>query len=189
MRDPAHTDTFELACDIAWDVDAMRKPCGAGLVDDERVRTLVAVAIYEAGAEQGDRIEVGVRFVGESEIRALNVEHREIDAVTDVLSFPIDGLVEPVMPPGAPRQLGDVVVCAHYVDEQLERGETMLPHGPGQTHGDSTLEAALERCVVHGVLHLAGFDHELGDAAAREMFELEQLVLDRVNGRTIRAAE
>lgn len=172
--------TFDLACEVAWDAEALRKPCGGGLLDDHRVQTLVAVALFEAGAERGDQIETSVSFAAPERMRELNAEHREIDAPTDVLSFPIDGLVEPVMPPGAPRQLGDVVVCPEYVAGQLERGETMLPHGPGQEEGDATLEAALERCVVHGVLHLAGFDHELGDAAAREMFDLEQLVLDRV---------
>ena len=58
----------------------------------------------------------------------------------------------------------------------------MVTHGPGQEHGDGTLEAAIERCVVHGVLHLVGFDHERGETAAHEMFELEQQVLDRVRG-------
>lgn len=176
-------ETFELACEVSWDVDALRRDCGGGLLDDRHVQTLVAVALFEAGAERGDRIETSVAFVAPDRIRELNDEHREIDAATDVLSFPIDGLVEPVMPPGTPRQLGDVVVCPEYVAGQLERGETMVPHGPGQEEGDATLDSALERCVVHGVLHLAGFDHELGDAAAREMFDLEQLVLERVRGR------
>lgn len=164
-------------------MDAPRKPCGGGLLSDTHVQTLVAVALFEAGANPGEEIETSVAFSTPEEIQALNKEHREIDSATDVLSFPIDGLVEPVMPPGAPRQLGDIVICPSYVQEQLESGETMLPHGPGQEQGDSTLEAALERCIVHGVLHLCGFDHELGDKAAEEMFALEQHVLDRVRSK------
>lgn len=173
--------TFDLACDVEWDAEAITA-CGGAIppFPDRHVQTLVAVAIFEAGAEQGERIETSVSFVAPERIAELNVEHRDVAGPTDVLSFPMDGLVEEVFPPGSPRQLGDVVICPAYVVGQLERGETMSPHGPGQEQGDATLDAALERCVVHGVLHLAGFDHELGELAAREMFDLEQLVLDKV---------
>lgn len=152
---------------------------GAKLLDEQHVRVLVAAALFEAGAAAGEDIEVGVGFCGTARMRELNAEHRGMDAPTDVLSFPIDGLVEPLHP-GMPRQLGDVVVCPAYVQHQLDDEATMLPHGPGREEGDATLEAALERCVVHGVLHLAGFDHERDEDAAREMFALEQLVLERV---------
>lgn len=149
------------------------------LVGEQHVRVLVAAALFEAGAAPGEDIEVGVSFCGTARMRELNAEHRGVEAPTDVLSFPIDGLVEPLHP-GMPRQLGDVVVCAPYVERQLADETTMVPHGAGQEEGDATLEAAVERCIVHGVLHLAGFDHERGEDAAREMFALEQLVLDRV---------
>ncbi|MCW2923545.1 MAG: hypothetical protein JWM98_949 [Thermoleophilia bacterium] len=156
--------SFHLACEIDW---SDLTP----LLDDRRVQTLVAVSLHEAGAVAGEEIEVGVTFCDRARIAELNEEHRDVDGPTDVLSFPIDGLVEPV-PPGMPRSMGDVVVCPSYVQGQLEAGTTMAD--------DPGLAAALERCVVHGVLHLAGFDHELGADAAREMFALEQLVLDRV---------
>lgn len=176
-------ETFDLACEVSWDIDTERKPCGGGLLSDQHVQTLVAVALFEAGVKKGDQVELSVAFVSIEQISKLNRDYRSIDAPTDVLSFPIDGLVEEVIPPDAPRQLGDVVISPDYVKDQVKRGETMLAHGPGQEQGDKTLEQALERCVVHGVLHLAGFDHELGQAEAREMFELEQLVLDRVRGQ------
>jgi ssRNA-specific RNase YbeY (16S rRNA maturation enzyme) len=79
-----------------------------------------------------------------------------------------------------PTALGDVVVCPDYVALQLAEGRTMLPAGPGQEGGDAVIYDALARCIVHGVLHLAGFDHERGEQDARQMFELEQAVLDRV---------
>jgi probable rRNA maturation factor len=157
---------FRLACEVDYgDGDAP--------LAERLVITLVAATLYEAGAAMDEEIELGGSFVDAARIAELNEEHREVDGPTDVLSFPIDGLVEPI-PVGMPRQLGDVVVCADYVRRQLAQGTTM--------QDDPTLEAALERCIVHGVLHLAGFDHELGEDAAREMFALEQLVLDRVRG-------
>jgi probable rRNA maturation factor len=67
-------------------------------------------------------------------IRELNREHRERDAPTDVLSFPVDESG----PAAGPRELGDVVIC------------------PGETRD-------MREAVVHGALHLAGMDHETDD--------------------------
>ena len=82
------------------------------------------------GVEEG---ELGLAFVPPDEIRALKREHLGIDDATDVLSFPIDGRDE--LPPGIPRQLGDVLVCP-------------------QVTGD-----AWQAPLVHGLLHLVGYDH------------------------------
>lgn len=171
---------FSLACDVVWDDDALDGMTDASvpLLSELHVRRLVAAALYEAGAEAG-QLEFGVTFCAPERMRALNAEHRDVDAPTDVLAFPIDGLLEPVGP-GEPRMVGDVLVCPAYVAAQVADGATMKPHGPGQEDGDATLDAALERCIVHGALHVAGFDHERSELDANEMFALEQLVLDRV---------
>ena len=124
-------ETFELACEVSWDVDALRRDCGGGLLDDRHVQTLVAVALFEAGDERGDRIETSVAFVAPDRIRELNDEHREIDAATDVLSFPVDEDGDAF----GPRELGDVVICPEHTED-------------------------LNEAVVHGVLHLVGMDHE-----------------------------
>jgi probable rRNA maturation factor len=83
--------------------------------------------------------ELGIAFVAPDEIRALKREHLGIDEETDVLSFPIDARDE--LPPGVPRQLGDVVLC------------------PDVTGAD------WDRALVHGLLHLLGYDH--GDEMAQ----------------------
>lgn len=165
---------FRLGCEV--DYGDQPPP-----LEERWIATLVAAALFEAGAGRDEEIELGVSFCDGARIEQLNAEHRGVQAPTDVLAFPIDGLVEPLQAQ-MPRQLGDVVVCTDYVRRQLSQGTTMMPAGEGQEEGDSTLEAALERCIVHGVLHLAGFDHERGEEAAREMFALEQLVLERVRG-------
>ncbi len=96
-------------------------------------------------AEQGvEKAELGIAFVGTREIRALKAEHLGVDEATDVLSFPIDGLDE--LPSGVPRALGDVVICPEVVGD-----EWRWP-------------------LVHGVLHLLGFDH--GDAMERREREI-----------------
>ncbi len=84
---------------------------------------------------------VAVHFVGAERIAELNAEHRGKPGPTDVLSFPIDE----DGPAAGPRELGDVVICPEHTTD-------------------------LEEAVVHGVLHLAGMDHETDDG---EMLALQ----------------
>jgi probable rRNA maturation factor len=99
-------------------------------VDEEGA---VALARRVLAAERVEDGELGLAFVGEDEMRALKREHLGIDETTDVLSFPIDGRDE--LPAGVPRALGDVVLCPQVV-------------------GD-----AWRAPLVHGLLHLLGYDH------------------------------
>ena len=88
---------------------------------------------------------VAVALVGADEIRALNRAHRGRDRPTDVLSFPVDG----PGPSAGPRELGDVVVAPEHAADLIE-------------------------AVVHGVLHLCGYDHEADEG---EMLALQDRVL------------
>ena len=81
-------------------------------------------------------------------MQALNAEHRELDEVTDVLAFPLDGRDE--LPDGLERQLGDVVVC--HAQAVRQAGEAGVP----------PLDE-VRTLVVHGLLHLLGHDHEIDD--------------------------
>jgi probable rRNA maturation factor len=159
---------FQLGCEVSFDV-------AVDVLDEHAVQVLVAAALFEAGAEGGEAIEVSVAFVDEPHIASVNAEHRDVTGPTDVLAFPIDAWDAP-LGAGEPRVLGDLLVCPAYVERQLAEGLTM--------QDDPTLREALERCIVHGTLHLCGFDHERSDLDAQEMFGLEQLVLDRVRGAT-----
>ena len=93
----------------------------------------VELARHVLAAEGIDDGELGIAFVGPDESRALKREHLGIDEATDVLSFPIDG--RDGLPPGLPRQLGDVVLCPEVV-------------------GD-----AWRQPLAHGLLHLLGYEH------------------------------
>jgi probable rRNA maturation factor len=108
------------------------------------VRRVVAATLERVGVGDG---EVGVAFVPPDEIAGLNAAHRGKPSPTDVLSFPIDGAGD--VPAGVPRQLGDLVVC------------------PEVARSDGT---PIEILLVHGALHLAGFDHEAdgGEMLARQ---------------------
>ena len=93
----------------------------------------VELARRALAAEGIDEGELGLAFVGPEEMRDLKREHLGIDESTDVLSFAIDGRDE--LPEGVPRQLGDVILCPQVVGE-----EWRWP-------------------LVHGLLHLLGYDH------------------------------
>jgi probable rRNA maturation factor len=92
---------------------------------------------------------LAIEYVDERRIAQLNAEHRGKTGPTDVLSFPIDGAAER---DGAERELGDVVICSEHTSD-------------------------LREAIVHGVLHLVGFDHETDDG---EMLALQaELLADR----------
>jgi probable rRNA maturation factor len=123
-----------------------------GVVDELTaldVEELCMLAFSSAGIEDG---HVAVAFVDEQTIQTLNRDHRGKDAPTDVLSFPIDG-VDAEAPAqranGAPRELGDVVICPPCTED-------------------------LSEAVVHGALHLTGMDHEVDDG---EMLALQAELL------------
>ena len=99
-------------------------------VDEQGAVALARSLLGREGIEAG---ELGLAFVAPDESRRLKLEHLGVDEPTDVLSFPIDELDE--LPPGVPRQLGDVVLCPQVV-------------------GD-----AWRAPLVHGLLHLLGYEH------------------------------
>jgi probable rRNA maturation factor len=113
------------------------------------------------GARAAGR-ELDVSVVGTSESRRLNARYRGHDHATNVLSFPA-----PAPPRGVPvRPLGDLVICARVLKEEA-RGQA------------KTLRAHWAHLVVHGALHLIGYDHERADEA-RRMQRREIAVLRRL---------
>ncbi|MHB1872742.1 MAG: rRNA maturation RNase YbeY [Steroidobacteraceae bacterium] len=96
--------------------------------------------------------EIGVRVVGPAESRRLNARYRGKDKATNVLSFPAAPL--PPRSRGAEHPLGDLVICAAVVRaEALEQGKPLRAHWA--------------HLVVHGALHLIGYDHERAPDARR----------------------
>lgn len=113
--------------------------------DPEAVITAeIAGLVHAVLADEGvaEPYDVGIRLVSDAEMRELNREHRAKDAVTDVLSFPIDGRDD--LAPGMERQLGDVVIS-------LAQAERQAPEGTADE---------LRTLIVHGLLHLLEYDHE-----------------------------
>lgn len=133
---------------------------------------LVGVARSAAAAE-GALGEISLLLVSVDRMTELHVEHMGEPGPTDVLSFPVDGLVtEPPAPGEPPVLVGEVVVCPAVALAQAQVSSPGLPSPPGPP-GPEGLAAELDLLVVHGVLHLLGHDHDTDEAAAR-MREREQ---------------
>jgi len=133
--------------------------------DDEPVPTADEIAIWANraidAAGNSSNMEVSVRVVGADEMQQLNSEFRDKDRPTNVLSFQAGDFAG--LPDEAQRPLGDIVVCAAVVAAEAEQ--------QGKTQSDHWAHM-----IVHGTLHLLGFDHENdSDAAAMECLEIQIL--------------
>ncbi len=120
-------------------------------LDEAAAAAVLAGALAAEGIEDG---EVGLALVGRSEMARLNATHRGKPDATDVLSFPLD-MREP-LPDGVPRQLGDVVICPAYAKAQ---------------------GTPIEHLLVHGALHLLGYDHDADDG---EMLRRQDRIVEEL---------
>ncbi|MEP6470569.1 MAG: rRNA maturation RNase YbeY [Acidobacteriota bacterium] len=125
----------------------------SGSLPPARVRRILLATARAAGG--GDR-EVSVLFCGDRRMAGLNRRWRRKNRSTDVLSFPVGER-------GA-RFLGDIVISVPYANRQARR------------RGDSPARE-MDRLLVHGYLHLLGYDHETDDG---EMDALESKVRARL---------
>lgn len=117
-------------------------------------RWAAAVLEHQQAGEQ----ELTIRFVGEDESSQLNGDYRGKHAPTNVLSFPFE------CPPGITLNLlGDLVICVPVIHKEAEQQKKSV--SDHYTH-----------MIVHGLLHLMGFDH-IDEAEAQEMESLEIAIL------------
>ncbi|GAB3680294.1 rRNA maturation RNase YbeY [Salinisphaera aquimarina] len=128
-------------------------------VDEAALERAAAAAVAATGTVEADTdVELAVRLVDEEESAQLNGRYRDKPHATNVLSFPAG-----VELPGL-MVLGDLVICMPVVEREAE--------AQGKTR-----EAHLTHMVVHGVLHLLGYDH-IGDDEADTMEGLERRIMD-----------
>ena len=105
--------------------------------------------------------EIGIRVVNESESKRLNKQYRKINQSTNILSFfsSMDDNIR--WSKTIPKPLGDLVICAPVIErEAIEQGKELFAHWA--------------HMIVHGMLHLVGFDH----AVEHEAYEMESLEVD-----------
>ena len=110
------------------------------------------------GRTEFEEPELTIRLTDEEESQALNSEYRGKDKPTNVLSFPFE------IPPGIPLELlGDLIICVGVVEQEAQEQA-------------KTIEAHWAHMVIHGCLHLLGYDH-IKDDEAEEMEALERDLL------------
>ena len=125
-----------------------------GLPTAEQIEQWATAAVQP----QSDEVEMTVRIVDEAESHELNLNYRGKDRPTNVLSFPFECPDEVELP-----LLGDLVICRQVVEREAQEQ-------------DKPLMAHWAHMVVHGSLHLLGYDH-IEDAEAEEMESLETQIM------------
>lgn len=132
--------------------DKIRKCCAAAL-DEEKIK---------------EKAEVSLTIVNNEKIKELNLEHRQKDSVTDVLSFPMsDGEEFDIDPETNRIMLGDIVISAERALEQAKE------------YGHS-FEREMCFLATHSMFHLLGYDHEVSEEEEKIMFEKQEKVLQKL---------
>ena len=103
--------------------------------------------------------ELGILFVGDQRMRSLNRQYRGKDRTTDVLAFAMREA-----PHSSSSLLGDVVIAVPTAARQAKEGQR-------------SLDEELTVLLVHGILHLCGYDHERSEKEARRMHRRERMIL------------
>lgn len=135
----------------------------ASLPDTGEIRRWIEVAINATNDKDERACNVVVRIVDEGESRNLNYRYRMRDRATNVLAFPAEEGAIPGLPPTRQRTLGDLAICGPVVErEALEQGKPAAGHWG--------------HLLVHGTLHLLGYDHKT-EVEAAEMERLEARIM------------
>lgn len=130
---------------------------------------IIEFASKDDSLELPEDTEMSVVFVDNKEIHEINKEYREKDAPTDVISFAIEDEGEDEFPImmgdfDIPRNIGDIFVSVEKIAEQA-------------ADFNHSFERELGFLVVHGFLHLNGYDH-MNEEEEKEMFDLQRKILD-----------
>lgn len=131
-----------------------------------------------------DKTEISLAVVGDGRMRKLNKMYRARNRVTDVLAFANKSVIpylakafprlkkgqkiEFIEPPDNVKRLGEVIICYPRAKKQAKR----LGH---------SLEKELTVLLIHGILHLLGYEDEKGEKEAKEMKEMGEKILKKVN--------
>lgn len=124
-------------------------------ISSRKLKLLALSILRLLGHEQSD---LTIGLIGDAEMRKLNAQFRHKDYPTDVLSFPVEADL-----PGAAHLLGDVIICVDQARRQAKERDRLL-------------KEEIVTLLVHGVVHLLGYDHERSARDARIMARLEKKI-------------
>jgi len=125
-------------------------------------RRLKKVALTVLGLVERENVELSLALVGNAEMQKLNAKYRRMNHPTDVLSFPMEEkLLQET------RLLGDVIISVEQAAEQARERRR-------------TLDEEMTTLLIHGIVHLLGYDHERSAKDARIMRRLEKKILGQL---------
>jgi probable rRNA maturation factor len=151
-------------------------------IDEKSFRKTAEIVLKTVGVK--DKTEISLAIVGDGRMRKLNKIYRGKNRVTDVLAFGDKTVlpylakafprlkkgrdIEFIEPPDKINRLGEVIICYPRAKKQAKR----LGH---------LLKKELTILLIHGILHLLGYDHEQNKQEAEEMKAMEEKILKKVN--------
>ena len=138
-----------------------------GSVDEEFLREVAEKVLK---GENKKETGLSIALVGQGRIRKINKRYRGKNRATDVLAFPESKvLLEKfkVGPVQKTQNLGEIIICLREVNKNARKDNT-------------TPEKELARVLIHGVLHLLGYDHEKSEAEAEKMRKKEEFYLLKI---------
>ena len=119
----------------------------------------------------GCQIEVNVFFVDDTTIQSLNAEWRDKESVTDILSFPLfENDDDFPLVPDMPCVLGELFICESVCAQQAQQW-------------NHSIEAETEFLLVHGLLHLLGYDHETSPEDEKRMFDIQNRLIQSLESQ------
>lgn len=150
--------------------------CKGTAVEKNKVKSYILDIVYNAcviNNISGEKIYISISSVDKDKIKKINKEYRNIDKVTDVLSFPIferDELKNISLNDKDKKlkeiELGDIILCLNVIESQADE------------YGTGILRETLYM-ITHGVCHLIGYDH-MDDDERKEMRKMEEEILNRI---------
>ena len=140
---------------------------------DEALEAFVVQVVEEVLAYEQceEEFEVSISFVNNQEMRSLNKEYRNIGKETDVLSFPLVEFIE--------EELNTEDEDAEYIEEEIALGDIVISMEKAVEQSEEyghSFKRELAFLLVHGMLHLLGYDHD-EEASEGEMFDKQEEIL------------
>jgi len=140
---------------------------------DEALEAFVVQVVEEVIAYEQceEEFEVSISFVNNQEMRSLNKEYRNIGKETDVLSFPLVEFIE--------EELNTEDEDAEYIEEEIALGDIVISMEKAAEQSEEyghSFKRELAFLLVHGMLHLLGYDHD-EEASEGEIFDKQEEIL------------
>jgi len=137
-------------------------------IDEEFLRRVVNEVLK--GEKIKKEVNLSLAFIGSGRMRKLNRKYRGKNRVTDVLAFPESEVLFEKFKIGPLQKikgLGEIVICLREVKKNAKRF-------------NSTFEKELANVLIHGLLHLLGYDHEKNEKEAKKMQQKQQKYLEQI---------